>query len=69
LKVEAAGDAVNVDAFACEMQARYFATLHSFKINLLEAHAAAGDKLVFVSLNLSLVRSQPDASNVQPLLV
>lgn len=48
LEIEAAGDAIDVEAFAGEVEAGDEAALHGLEVDFLEAHAAAGDELVFV---------------------
>tara|TARA_B100000614_G_scaffold17802_1_gene14616 strand:+ start:1130 stop:1321 length:192 start_codon:yes stop_codon:yes gene_type:complete len=46
LEVEAAGDAVDVQALSGEVQAVYQLALHGFEIDFLETDAAAGDELI-----------------------
>ena len=48
LEVEAAGDTVDVEALASEVETGHEAALHGFEMDLFEADAAAGDELVFV---------------------
>ena len=48
LEVEAAGDAVDVDAFAGEVEAGNDAAFHGLEVDAPAVDAAAGDELVFV---------------------
>ena len=48
LEVEAAGDAIDVDAFAGEVEARDDAAFHGLEVDALAVDAAAGDELIFV---------------------
>ena len=48
MEVEAAGDAVDVERFAGEEEARDEAALHGFEIHFGERDAAAGDEFLFV---------------------
>jgi len=48
LKIETAGNAINIQAFACEVKARDFAAFHCPKVNFFEAYPAAGHKFVLV---------------------
>ena len=46
MEVKTSGDAVDVEAFAGEVEARHFAALHGAEVDFLETHAAAGNELV-----------------------
>ena len=46
LEIEAAGDAVDVEDFAREMQPSAFPTFHGLEVDLGQLYAAAGDELV-----------------------
>ena len=48
LEIEAAGDAVDVQAFAREVEAGDKAAFHGAEVDLLQADAAAGDELLLV---------------------
>ena len=48
LEVEPAGDAVDVEEFAGEVEAGDEFAFHGFEIHFAEANAAAGDEFVFV---------------------
>ena len=48
MEVEAAGDAVDVEEFAGEVEAGNEFALHGFEIDFAETNAAAGDEFVFV---------------------
>jgi hypothetical protein len=48
LKVEAAGDAVDVEQFAGEVQSGTYPALHRSEIHIAQFHAAAGDEFVLV---------------------
>ena len=48
LEVEAAGDAVDVEDFAGEVEAGDEAACHGFEVDVAEVDAATGDELVFV---------------------
>ena len=48
MKIEAAGKAIDVDDFACEVEAGDEAALHGAEIDLLEGNTSAGDEFVFV---------------------
>ena len=50
MEIKATGNAVDVEAFAGEVEARHFAALHGAEVDFLEAHAATGNELVFVGL-------------------
>ena len=46
LEIEATSDAIDIEAFAREVEARHFAALHCFEVDFFEPHAAAGNELV-----------------------
>jgi hypothetical protein len=48
LEIESTGDAINVQQFAREMQARAQAAFHRLEIHLAELHPAARDKLILI---------------------
>ena len=48
MKVEAAGDAVDVEDLAGKVKAGDHSTLHRLEVHVAEMHPAAGDKLVLV---------------------
>ena len=48
MEVEAAGDAVDVEDFAGEVEAGVGFAIHGFEVEILEVDAAAGDEFVFV---------------------
>lgn len=48
MEVEAAGDAVDVKDFACEVEAGAEFAFHGFEIDFFEIDAAAGDEFFFV---------------------
>ena len=48
LEVEAAGDAVEVEAFACEVETGDMFALHAAKIDFFEVDAATGDEFIFI---------------------
>ena len=48
LEIEAAGDAVDIEAFAGEVEAGDEAAFHAAEVDLLEADAAAGDEFLLV---------------------
>ena len=48
LEVEAAGDAVDVEDFACEIEVGVGLAFHRFEIEVFQVHSATGDELVFV---------------------
>ena len=47
LKIEAAGDAVDIEDLAGKMQAAHLAALHRPEIDVAGMHPAAGDEFVF----------------------
>ena len=48
LEIEASGDAVDVEGFACKVEAGYKAALHSLKVDFGKRDASTGDELFFV---------------------
>jgi hypothetical protein len=48
LEIESAGDAIDIEALAREVQAGDDATLHPAEINFLQSNPATGDEFVFV---------------------
>ena len=50
LKVEAAGDAVDVEALSGEVEVGHELAFHGLEIDFLEADAAAGDEFVFADI-------------------
>jgi hypothetical protein len=70
LEVEAAGDAVDIEAFAPEVESGDLATLHGSEVDFFQAHAAAGHEFVFVGsialfLNVRVLRSARVCSAVR----
>ena len=48
LEIVSPGDAVDVEGFACKVEAGYKAALHSFKVDFGKRDASTGDELFFV---------------------
>lgn len=48
LKVKTAGNAIDIEEFAGEIQARADFALHCFEVHFRKANAAAGDEFIFV---------------------
>jgi len=48
LEIETAGDAIDVEAFAGEVEAGDELALHGAEVDFLQAHSATGDEFVFV---------------------
>ena len=48
MKIEAAGDAVDVEDFAGEVEAGGETAFHGFEMNLFERDSTAGDEFIFV---------------------
>lgn len=48
LEVETASDAVDIEDFACEMEAWAEFAFHGFEVNFFEIYTAGGDEFIFV---------------------
>lgn len=65
LEIEAARDAIDVEAFAGKVEARDELAFHGFKIDFFEPDPAAGDEIVFSKsgpidlIKASLLRAVP----------
>src|SRR6516225_2702899 len=60
LKIETAGDTVEVEEFSCKVELRAFQAFHGSEVYLFQTHTAAGDELLFIEAFAAYRELTPD---------